>query len=149
MRVAVATNKGGLGDSVSPVFGRCPTYTVVEADDAVKGADTVGNPGHTAAGGAGIQAAQYVTELGVNAALAGNFGPNAAAVLERSGVEMVRAEGNVKDAVEAYLRGELKPLEEPNVRGHFGMGRGGRGGGGRGGRGGGGRGRGGGRGGRL
>jgi predicted Fe-Mo cluster-binding NifX family protein len=136
MKIAVATNKGGLEDMVSPVFGRCQTYTLVECEGGeIKKTEAMANPGFTAAGGAGIQAAQYVGGLKPEAVIAGNFGPNAAAVLTQMGVKMVQAQGNAGEAVLKYMKGELKPTNTPTVRGHFGMGRRGFGGGmGRGGR---------------
>jgi predicted Fe-Mo cluster-binding NifX family protein len=136
LKVVVATNQGGLDDMVSPVFGRCPTYTVVECEgNEIKDTTVQENPGFTAAGGAGIQAAQYVSNLKSEAVVAGNFGPNAAAVLSQTGIKLIQTQGNVREVVAKYLKGELQSLTGPTVRDHFGMGRrglGGRGGFGRG-----------------
>ena len=33
MKIAVSTTKGGLEDNVSQIFGRCPTFTLVEVND--------------------------------------------------------------------------------------------------------------------
>lgn len=129
MKIVVGTNKGGLDDTVSPVFGRCPTYSVVECEgNEIKDSTVEINPGFSAAGGAGIQAAQYVSGLNAEAVIAGNFGPNAASVLNQTGVKMIQAQGNVKDVVSRYLKGELQPITAPTVKDHFGMGRGGSGG---------------------
>ncbi|HIP99593.1 TPA: dinitrogenase iron-molybdenum cofactor [Candidatus Bipolaricaulota bacterium] len=126
-----ATDRGGLEDQVSPVFGRAPSFTVVTVEDGeVVGAEVVQNPYQGAASGAGIQAAQFVVERRPKAVFAGNFGPNAAGILAQAGVELVPASGMpVREAVERYLRGELSSAPGGVAPG-FGMGPGmGRGGG--------------------
>jgi len=156
MKIMVATMKGGLDDQVAPVFGRCTNFTVIEADKKtkkIKKTEIISNTSAAARGGAGIQAAQSAVDKGVEAVIAGNFGPNAFRVLAAGGVKIVQAQGNVKEIVEKYLKGELKPLDASTVSEFYGtpgamLGRG-QGGAGRGmGLGGMGRGRGGGRGGR-
>ncbi len=118
-----ATDSGGPGDLVFPNFGRAPTFTVVEVEDGkIKKATVIDNPYASAAGGAGIQAAQLVAEKGAEAVFAGNFGPNASGVLAQAGVKMVPVSGlTVREAVEKYLRGELSPTTSP---GGFGPGMG-------------------------
>jgi len=134
MKIAVSTNNGGLEDEVCPVFGRCMRYTLVECEGKeVKKTVVKENPGFSAGGGAGIQAAQFVVNEGVKAVISGNFGPNSAAVLKQAGVEMIQSLGNSGEAVRKYLNGESKPVDAPTVQDHYGMGRRGMGvGGGRG-----------------
>lgn len=109
MKIIVATNKGGLDDDVSPVFGRCQTFTIVEAEGKeIKNVEVLPNQFASAVHGAGIQTGQWIASQGVNAVIAGNFGPNVSAILQQAGVEMVVAQGKVKDVIEKYLRGELK-----------------------------------------
>ncbi|NOX44285.1 MAG: dinitrogenase iron-molybdenum cofactor, partial [Caldiserica bacterium] len=85
-----ATERGGLDDRISPVFGRAPTFTVVEVeDDEIKTATVIDNPHASAAGGAGIQAAQFVVEKGPEAVFAGHFGPHASGVLAQAGVKAI------------------------------------------------------------
>ncbi len=125
MKIVVATTKGGLDDEVSPFFGRCPVFTMVEAEgNEIKGAEVISNEFSDAAGGAGIQASQFIAEKKAEAVMAGNFGPNAARILSSAGIKMVQAQGSVKDAVTKYLSGELKPVSDSTVEGHFGMGQG-------------------------
>ncbi len=116
MKIIVATNKGGLGDSVSGVFGRCQTFTIVEAEGGeIKGAEVVPNQFSAAVHGAGIQAAQWVANQGAKAVIAGNFGPNAAGILQQAGVETVVAQGIVREVVEKYLKGELASSPSPST----------------------------------
>ncbi len=127
MKIVVATMNGGLDDNVSPVFGRCSKYTITECDGEKIGETVVeDNPGFTAQGGAGIQAAQFVAEQNADYVVAGNFGPKAAAVLSASNIKMIQAQDNVKEAVEKVISGELKLVKKSTVQEHFGMrGRGG------------------------
>lgn len=126
MKIVVATNTGGLGDDVSPVFGRCANFTVCECEgEENRKTEVVENPAFSSAGGAGIKAAQYAVGEKAEAVIAGNFGPNAANVLKAAGVAMVLGSGKAGENVARYLRGELKPVSESTVLEHFGMQRGG------------------------
>ena len=115
MKIAVATTKGGLEDLVSPIFGRCQTYTIVETDDKkIKDTRVIQNQYASAGSGAGIQAAQLVISQGAKAVIAGNFGPNASMIFNQSGVEVVKTQGiSVKEAVTKYLNKELTSTPAP------------------------------------
>ncbi|MBN2518624.1 MAG: NifB/NifX family molybdenum-iron cluster-binding protein [Candidatus Altiarchaeota archaeon] len=144
MKIAVATNKGGLDDNVFPNFGRCTSFTILEVEGAdIKNVQVVQNEFSAAGGGSGIRTAQFLADQGVEAVIAGNFGPNAFGILNQAGIRMVQGQGVVRDAVAAFAKGELKPIDSATgpVYGGLGGGGSGRGGGGRGGfgRGGGGR----------
>lgn len=127
MKICVATNQGGLEDQVSPVFGRCPTFTFVDVEGKeIKNVEVTANGSAQAAGGAGIQAAQQVVSKGVNAVIAGNYGPNAHPILNQGGVDVIQMQGiTVKDAVMKYIGGELKPVDQPTAPKFGGMGMGG------------------------
>jgi predicted Fe-Mo cluster-binding NifX family protein len=109
MKICVATTKGGLEDNVSPIFGRCPAYTFVEVEGKeIKNTEVVQNQFAGAAGGAGIQASQFVAGSGSNVVIAGSYGPNALPILNQAGIKIVSMQGiSVKDAVMKYLNGEL------------------------------------------
>ena len=125
----VATSTGDTLDApVSPLFGRCPSYLVVDTDTLEFQA--VQNPAAGAAGGAGIQAAQFVVQQGAEAVITGNVGPNAYGVLAAAGLTVYRTDGSgtVRQAVEDLKEGKLPTVGSANVPGHFGtrsgMGRG-------------------------
>lgn len=118
MKIAVATNAGGLEDSVSSVFGRCQSYTIIEADGhEIKNVEVLPNQFASAVHGAGIQAGQFVAGQGVKAVISGNFGPNVAAIFQQSGIDTVVAQGTVKDVVERYVKGELKSSSHQSFMG--------------------------------
>jgi predicted Fe-Mo cluster-binding NifX family protein len=123
MRIVVSAQGDNLDAPASPVFGRCPTYVFVDTETL--GFEAVPNPAMNQAGGAGIQAAQFVVSQGAQAVLTGNLGPNAFGVLQAAGVQgYLVGQGTVRQAVEAYQSGQLRAMAGANVAGHAGMGMG-------------------------
>ena len=129
MKVAVSATEENLDAQIDPRFGRCQYFIIVDTESMEY--EVMPNASAMATGGAGIQAAQSVAGMGVEAVITGNVGPNAYQTLSASGIKIITgASGIVKDAVEKYKKGELKETPNPTVGGHFGMGGGmGRGGG--------------------
>ncbi len=114
MKICIATTKGGLDDQVSPVFGRCQTFTFVNVEGKeIKDVEVIPNEFAGAMGGAGIQAAQLVVNKGAEVVIAGNFGPNAFPILSQGNAKVISAQGSVKEVVERYLKGELTAVEQP------------------------------------
>ena len=108
MRILVATNVGGLDDNVSMVFARAPTFTIIEAEgNEIKSVNVMQNQFANAVHGAGIQVGQFIASQGINVAIAGNFGPNVSSILAQYGIQMMSAQGKVRDVVEKFLKGEL------------------------------------------
>jgi len=123
MRIVVTSNGRDLDAPASPVFGRCPFYVFVDTDTMQFRA--MDNPALSAAGGAGIQAAQFIIEQGAQAVLTGNVGPNAYNVFQAANVPVyLIGEGTVREAVEAYKTGRLPSTADANVQAHTGMGMG-------------------------
>jgi predicted Fe-Mo cluster-binding NifX family protein len=126
LKVAVSSTGNGLDSQVDPRFGRCSTFIIVDTETMQ--AEAVPNSSIGAAHGAGIGAAQAVAGAGVKAVLTGQVGPNAHMALSQAGVKVYTgAYGTVRQAVEAYKRGELREVSSPTVGGHFGQGGGGMG----------------------
>ena len=111
MKICIASEgSGGLKDTVSAQFGRCPTFTVVDIDKEIKNVYVIPNPGASAASGAGIQAGQAVVNEGCKAAIAGAIGPNSAQVLAMAGVDMrIASHLPVKEVVFQYMENKLPP----------------------------------------
>ncbi|MDH7486159.1 MAG: NifB/NifX family molybdenum-iron cluster-binding protein [Anaerolineae bacterium] len=123
MRIVVTSNGRDLDAPASPVFGRCPLFLFVDTETMQCRA--VDNPALSAAGGAGIQAAQFIIEQGAQAVLTGNVGPNAFNVFQAANVPVyLIGEGTVREAVEAYKAGRLPSTADANVQAHAGTGRG-------------------------
>jgi len=121
MKIAVSSTGPDLSAQVDPRFGRCQYFIVVDSDSMEF--EAISNPSISASGGAGIQAAQLVAGKGVEAVLTGNCGPNAFSTLQAAGIEIITgANGIVKDAIEQYKAGQLKPTTQPTVGAKFGTG---------------------------
>jgi predicted Fe-Mo cluster-binding NifX family protein len=128
MKICITAGASGLDAPVDPRFGRCPFFAFVDLDTMA--IESVANQSAMAPGGAGIQAAQTVVNLGASALITGNIGPNAHATLNAAGIEIYQhAGGTVREAVERFKKGELAKLSGASVPPHGGMGRGGYGGG--------------------
>ena len=122
MRIAVsAENNNDLDSVVSPHFGRCPYFVLVDLDDHdVKGTRGVDNPfyGHHQPG----QVPAFIHSLGANVMLTGGMGGRAIVFFQQFGIEGVTgAYGTVRQSVESYLGGQLKgaaPCKELHEEGH-------------------------------
>ena len=109
MRIAIsADNWNGLDSVISPHFGRCPHYILVDVDGhEVKTVNVVDNPyyGQHAPG----MVPNFIHSQGVDVMLTGGMGRRAIASFEQLGVEAVSgASGTVRRAVELYLGGQLR-----------------------------------------
>jgi predicted Fe-Mo cluster-binding NifX family protein len=123
MRIVVTANGADLDAPSSPVFGRCPTYIFVDTDTMAF--EAVGNPAVSAAGGAGIQAAQFVVERGAQAVVTGSVGPNAFDVFHAADVPVyIFSGGTARQAVESYKAGRLPTAGGASAPAHAGMGMG-------------------------
>jgi predicted Fe-Mo cluster-binding NifX family protein len=108
MRIAVsADDKNGLDSVVSPHFGRCPFYILVDVKgNQVTGIQEVDSPfyGQHEPG----QVPGFIHGLGANVMLAGGMGGRAIMFFEQLGIEGVTgAYGTVRQSVQRYLGGEL------------------------------------------
>ena len=124
MKIAISATGTTLDAEVDPRFGRCQHFII--ADTETDGFEAVDNTSATAAGGAGISAAQMIVKKGVEAVLTGNCGPNAHQVLSPAGIKVIiGVSGKIKDAIAEYKLGTYSAAQQANVPDHFGMGGGG------------------------
>ncbi len=122
MRIAIsADNKQGLDSVVSPHFGRCPHYILVDIQGRdVTGVQEVDSPyyGHHQPG----QVPAFIHSLGADVMLAGGMGHRAIMFFQQLGIEGVTgAHGTVRHSVERYLGGRLRgaaPCKESQEHGH-------------------------------
>ena len=119
MKIAIASTGTDPQSAVDLRFGRARYFLVVDTethDWSVH--DNAQNL--NAAQGAGIQAGQQVSGLGVDAVISGNYGPKAFQVLNTAGIRAYRTDaGPVEEAVRKFNAGELTEASEANVAGHW------------------------------
>ena len=122
MKICITSQGDNLDAQVDPRFGRCQYFIIVDLDTS--DFEAIKNPGVEASGGAGIQSGQLMVEKQAKAVLTGNVGPNAFQTLQAAGINViVGVSGTIKEAIEKYKSGELKPVEAPSVGSKFGMGK--------------------------
>lgn len=120
MKICITAQGNNLEAQVDPRFGRCQYFLIVDPDTLEF--EAIENPNIEAMGGAGIQSGQFMASKEVKAVLTGNVGPNAFNTLKAAGMDVISGVvGTVKEAVEKYKKGELKPTGGPSVGSKFGM----------------------------
>ena len=121
MKIAITAAEPKLEAAVDPRFGRCPYFVVVETDDM--SFEVIDNASQELGQGAGIQSARIMADKGVQHVLTGNCGPNAHQTLSAAGIGVIiGCSGTVQGVTEQFKAGQLKPVDQPNVPGHSGMG---------------------------
>jgi predicted Fe-Mo cluster-binding NifX family protein len=122
MRIVVSSSGKGLDSQVDARFGRCPYFMVVEIEGKeIKGHRAVENTSAQQMGGAGMTAAQAVAELKADAVITVNMGPRAFIVFKQLGMDMYLGAGTVREAVEDFIAGKLRKVEDATGPGHMGM----------------------------
>ena len=120
MKICITSTGNNLDSDMDPRFGRCRYFLIVDTD--TMSFEYISNESVMASGGAGIQAAQTVAKTGAEVVITGNIGPNAFQTLSAAGITIFTgANGNVKEVIEKYKKGEFKKVESASVGSHFGM----------------------------
>jgi len=119
MKIAVTSQGKELSSEIDLRFGRAKFLLVVDAET---GDFTVHNNelNLNAVQGAGIQTGQNIANLGVEAVITGNVGPNAFKTLNAANVKIFLTEKQtVAEAVDSFKADELKEVDQANVEGHW------------------------------
>jgi predicted Fe-Mo cluster-binding NifX family protein len=110
MKIILSTVTPEINSQIDLRFGRGTYLLVVDTESGhVEGQP---NPGVSAAGGAGIQAAQFAANQKAQAVISGDFGPHAFNALQAAGISMY-VYGDCQTAAEAVGRfktGKLKQV---------------------------------------
>jgi predicted Fe-Mo cluster-binding NifX family protein len=108
MRIAIAT-KGlnGLDDSISEVFGRSPTFTIINIENnTIESIYPENNKSASVEHGAGPLTCTRLIKLGVNVVVAAEFGPTVSSMLKESGIKEIKVKvgTKVEDVLQSYLK---------------------------------------------
>lgn len=125
MKLCVTSTGKTLDSRVDERFGRASYFLVIDTDTMEF--DVVPNTAQAAGSGAGIAAAQIISDRGADALLTGVVGPNAFAALSAAKIKIYEGlTGNetVKDAVESFKQGAYSKASAPSGGPGRGMGRG-------------------------
>ena len=109
-----------LNTQIDPRFGRCECFIIVDTENMEL--KTIPNTSAQTAHGAGVQAAQMITNQNVEVVITGKVGPNAYEVLSMSGIKIVtEAVGTIGEVIEKYKSGQLhEDSKQPNASNYSG-----------------------------
>ena len=119
MKICLTATGNNLESQLDLRFGRCQYFIFLDSD--TDEFEAIQNPSLSAMHGAGIQSAQLVLDKQPQAVITGNTGPNASSVLLAAGINVLAGfPGTINEVVQAFKKGELKPMPGPTVPSHFG-----------------------------
>lgn len=125
MKIMISIAADSLSGPFDPRFGRAANFCLVDSETGEW--EVVPNPAINATGGAGVQASQIIVQKGAQAAISGDFGPNAYMTLAAAGIRMFLAPAGEalsgQDLLDRYSAGQLQEVEAPTHGGHHGKGR--------------------------
>jgi predicted Fe-Mo cluster-binding NifX family protein len=119
-KIAVTCEAPSLDAQVDPRFGRAAGFLIVDPEtmqfDYIDNGST-----QVMAQGAGIQAAENVSNSGATVLLTGYVGPKAFAGLSAAGIKIGQNLDSmtVRQAIEKYKAGEVEFAETSNKQGHW------------------------------
>lgn len=101
MKIAISTD----GDQVSPHFGRCPSFTIIEIENGeVVKKEIIENPGHHPG-----FIPEFLHKIGVNCIVCGGMGPRAQQICSQIGItSIVGITGKIQDVIEEIKKGTLQ-----------------------------------------
>lgn len=103
-RICISSTDRDLEAQVDPRFGRAPYFLLL--DPAARQIEVLANPHKDDGQGAGIQAARFLADKNVSILLTGEVGPNAAQVLNASGIQVVTGVGGgIRDVIHNLAEG--------------------------------------------
>jgi len=101
MRVAISTD----GDSVSPHFGRCPVFTIVDIKNGeIVNREILENPGHQPG-----FIPQFLKQKGVECIVCGGMGRRATGLFDEYGIQTILGiTGRIDEVLEKIQKGILE-----------------------------------------
>ncbi len=119
MKIAVTSTGREPSSAMDPRFGRTRWFMVADLETAQWEAHA-NEQNMQAAQGAGIQAAQCLVNLGVEAVITGHVGPKAFRVLKAAGIRIYLGSAEtVEEALRLYREGRLSEAGQADVEGHW------------------------------
>jgi predicted Fe-Mo cluster-binding NifX family protein len=119
MKIAVTSTGRESASPMDPRFGRTRWFIVADPEKGVWEAHA-NEQNMNAAQGAGIQAAQHLVNLGVEAVITGHVGPKAFRILKAAGVGIYLGKAEtVEEALLLFKQGRLAKTDQADVEGHW------------------------------
>jgi predicted Fe-Mo cluster-binding NifX family protein len=118
MKLCITSSGKNIEAKIDTTFGRAPYFLIVDTEtDAI---EVIENSAASQTQGAGIAAAQLISDKEVDALLTGFVGPNASQALKESGIEVYEGASShdtVKDALTKFKNGNYQeaPAATPDT----------------------------------
>lgn len=120
MKIAISTSGADIDAPYDPRFGRAAQFCIVDSETGEWQLHP--NSAIHASGGAGVQAAQFVSQKGAEVVISGAYGPNAFDTLEAAQIAAYLAPGGgsftVSELVQLYKDGKLEQAKTASHKGH-------------------------------
>ncbi|MCX5857801.1 MAG: dinitrogenase iron-molybdenum cofactor biosynthesis protein [Deltaproteobacteria bacterium] len=119
MKIAVTSTGNQSASAMDTRFGRTRWFMVTDPEAEAWEAHA-NEQNMNAAQGAGIQAAQRLVNLGVEAVITGHVGPKAFRILKAAGIGIFFCEGGtVEESLRLYKEDRLSQADQADVEGHW------------------------------
>jgi len=119
MKIAVTSTGKESASAMDARFGRTRWFMVADSEAGIWEAHA-NEQNMNAAQGAGIQAAQLLVNLGVEAVITGHVGPKAFRTLKAAGVDIYLSKAaTVEEALRLFRENRLPRADEATVEGHW------------------------------
>jgi len=104
-KIAISTDN----DEVSPHFGRCPEFTIVEIEDnKIKNKKTIENPGHATG-----FLPKFFKEKEVDCVIAGGAGFRAKQLFDQFDIELITGiQGKIDEVIQKFIKDKLESGED-------------------------------------
>lgn len=120
MKIAISISGSQATAPFDPRFGRAAAFCLVDTNTGAWSVHE--NPALSASGGAGVQAAQFIVQLGAQAVVSGAYGPNAFDTLSPAGIVMYLAPTNetltATEVLEMFKSKKLTQAQAATHAGH-------------------------------
>lgn len=112
--IAITSQGPEIDSKMDERFGRCQYFVVINTQTGQ--INSIQNENISTSGGAGTASAKKIADLGAQAIISGHFGPNAVTALNALDIKMYCCnKSTVKEALDAFKKGQLTPITEPTV----------------------------------
>lgn len=118
MKLCITSVGKELDAKIDPTFGRAPYFVLIDTDS--NAVESIENVAATQGPGIGIDAAQLLSDKGVDGVLTGNIGQNAFQVFQAAGIQLfvgASSQDTVEEALAKFNKGDYgnppSPVDVP------------------------------------
>jgi predicted Fe-Mo cluster-binding NifX family protein len=108
MKIAITAQGSELNSQIDPRFGRCKYFLIFDENGNLL--KIIKNESIKVMRGAGVTAAQIISDENVDLVITGNMGPNADMVMKSANIKVISGifDKTIKDVLEMYKNENLR-----------------------------------------